>query len=158
MTDGSHGRNDLVIHQDRRGKPLAAVNHAVTRAEQMQAVSFGRPHMREHSRDYRLMRPFRKPFVDGIAAETPDSQARLGRAKPLANAREGLLSTLRFDQRELDGRTTRVEHQHSSRRLSGAVDERPTELISGSGRARRLHSMRPPARAQPVDDRFSALS
>ena len=43
MTDGSHGRNDLVIHQDRRGKLLAAMNHAVPRAEQMQVVRSAAP-------------------------------------------------------------------------------------------------------------------
>jgi hypothetical protein len=45
----------------------------------MQAVSFGRPHMLQHSGDNRLMRPCREPFIHGIAAKAPDPQQGLGR-------------------------------------------------------------------------------
>jgi len=105
-----------------------------------------------------LRRPCREPFIRGIAAKAPDPQQGgdpsrspmpAKRCFPLSGSTSANLAG------ELPELSTSTAPS-----LSGAADERPSELISRSGQARRWRWRSTPlrAQAQPAEDRFSARS
>ena len=118
VTKRAHPGDNRVVHPDRRGEPLSAVHHPVTGPEQVNAGVAGLGQVIQHPGHDSPVSASGNPFLDRSRRKPLDPQQRLGRAEPLADPPHETLATSGQQERELDRRAARVQHQHQAARTA----------------------------------------
>ena len=134
VTDRAQRGEDCIVYQDRGAEPLSAVHHPVTRSEQANATVRG-CHQLEHPGHHRVVIASGKLFFNGRRRKPLNPQHGLGRTEPLAHPRHETLPGGGVHERELDGRTARVQHQHPAVRRA-AHGSLPGCLLPANARSK----------------------
>jgi hypothetical protein len=103
----------------------------MTGPEQVSVDLPGLGQVTQHTGHHSPVSAFGNPFFDCGGRKPLDPQQRLRRAQPLTDPPHHTLATPRKQQRKLDRRAARVEHQHQAARTA-------TGGVAGA-RARRRH-------------------